>query len=235
MQLPPPPSHTPHSPYPATPTGSIYSSQHSIQHQQQSMQYHHNQQHQSHTQMSSSNTPAIDLELLEQQEKENERERERVEREKREREQREHEQRKRMRREKERERFLVELEFVQSLANPDYLAHLSRQGVFEQDSFRNYLRYLLYWKSPEYIQFIRYPQCLFFLDLLTQRDEASMHHVIQAVKANKHFIADQQLQHWKACTPLLKNSNGVTTSLFNSHSNHSERRIANATKKTKKV
>jgi mediator of RNA polymerase II transcription subunit 31 len=165
------------------------------------------------------------LELLEQQQKERERERERLEKEKRDKEQREHEQRKRLRKEKERERFLVELEFVQSLANPDYLAHLGRQGVFEQASFRNYLRYLLYWKSPEYIGFIRYPQCLFFLDILTQQDETSVHQAIQAIRRNKTLIGEQQLRHWK-----IQGAN-----LSSSSNPFEERKHAHASKKTKKT
>jgi mediator of RNA polymerase II transcription subunit 31 len=169
--------------------------------------------------------PTIDLELLEQQEKERERERERLEKEKREREHREHEQRKRLKREKERERFLVELEFVQALGNPDYLAHLSRQGVFEQATFRNYLQYLLYWKSPEYIGFIRYPQCLLFLDMVTQRDEASVHHAIQVIRHDRAFIADQQLRHWKMQGSGVTAGGGV----------FEDRRVVNVSKKTKKT
>jgi mediator of RNA polymerase II transcription subunit 31 len=236
----------PPSPYPPRPNSAHYN-QHMMSQAPTPHQHHHMQQQQppphqtslqmpgtpgmalhhqqSHLQQPQHQQPTIDLELLEQQEKERERERERLEKEKREKEQREHEERKRLRKEKERERFLVELEFVQSLANPDYLAHLCRQGVFEQASFRNYLRYLLYWKSPEYIGFIRYPQCLFFLDMLTQRDETNVYHAIQAIRRNRTLIAEQQLRHWK-----LQGAN-----LANSTSPFEERKIANASKKTKKT
>ena len=92
-----------------------------------------------------------------------------------------------------RKRFLVELEFVQCLANPNYLHYLAKQGLFDNESFKNYLKYLLYWKKPEYIQFIRYPECLFFLELI-QHDELQ-----QMIKDKNcvHFICEQQMLHWK--------------------------------------
>jgi mediator of RNA polymerase II transcription subunit 31 len=64
-------------------------------------------------------------------------------------------------------RFLMELEFVQCLANPQYLncklqiyhalylmisvyKVLAQSRYFEDDAFVNYLKYLQYWKNPEY-------------------------------------------------------------------------------------
>lgn len=170
-------------------------------------------------------TPApIDLELLEQQERERERERERREQERREQEQRQLETLKRQRKEKERERFLVELEFVQSLANPDYVVHLWRQGVFERATFRNYLRYLLYWKEPEYIKFIKYPQCLFFLDLIagglntnTKSIDLEEHiyQVVNALRQNKSSIMDQQIRHWKSNHQSSNSSESTSSSGVN--------------------
>lgn len=51
-------------------------------------------------------------------------------------------------------RFELELEFVQSLANPHYLQALAQQGVMEDASFVLYLEYLKYWSQPEYARFI---------------------------------------------------------------------------------
>ena len=90
----------------------------------------------------------------EQRERELELEREREERERELERQREIE-RERQRELEQRKRFLVELEFVQCLANPNYLNYLAKQGLFSNDSFKNYLRYLLYWKDPEYVRFIK--------------------------------------------------------------------------------
>lgn len=75
-------------------------------------------------------------------------------------------------------RFQVELEFVQCLANPNYLhckysdirvdcdvlkltvsliLVLAQRGFFKDSAFINYLKYLLYWKEPEYAKFLKYP------------------------------------------------------------------------------
>jgi mediator of RNA polymerase II transcription subunit 31 len=42
-------------------------------------------------------------------------------------------------------RFEIELEFVQCLANPHYLASLATQGLLYQPNFIAYLKYLTYW------------------------------------------------------------------------------------------
>lgn len=44
------------------------------------------------------------------------------------------------------ERFELELEFVQSLANPFYLQTLAQQNVLSKPTFVRYLKYLMYWK-----------------------------------------------------------------------------------------
>ena len=64
------------------------------------------------------------------------------------------------------DRFTVELEFVQSLANPRYVHFLASKGVLRDDRFIAYLRYLRYWERPEYAKFILYPHCLRFRRLL---------------------------------------------------------------------
>lgn len=55
-----------------------------------------------------------------------------------------------------RARFELELEFVQSLANPFYLQSLAQQNIFEQPAFINFLEYLMYWKEKDYARFIQY-------------------------------------------------------------------------------
>ncbi|KAL9187455.1 hypothetical protein ACHAXT_001558 [Thalassiosira profunda] len=67
-------------------------------------------------------------------------------------------------------RFELELEFVQSLASPAYLHHLATSGVLHQQSFLDFLRYLRYWKQPQYAKYLLYPHCLYFLDLLVPPD-----------------------------------------------------------------
>ena len=80
--------------------------------------------------------------------------------------------------------FQVEMEFVQSLANPNYLHFLAQRGFMKDPCFVNYLNYLTYWKvgenhrdsrfnitllffqEPAYVCFLKYPVCLHFLELL---------------------------------------------------------------------
>lgn len=47
-------------------------------------------------------------------------------------------------------RFERELEFVQCLANPMYLNYLAQSKVLEEEAFLEYLKYLEYWRAPEY-------------------------------------------------------------------------------------
>ncbi|EYC41235.1 hypothetical protein Y032_0576g217 [Ancylostoma ceylanicum] len=52
--------------------------------------------------------------------------------------------------EEQRRRFEIECEFVQALANPHYVNFLAQRGFLKEQHFINYLKYLLYWKQPEY-------------------------------------------------------------------------------------
>lgn len=57
--------------------------------------------------------------------------------------------------EKNKMRFILDLEFVQALANPNYLKFLAQHEkgkYFEDERFIYYLKYLLFWKKPEYIK-----------------------------------------------------------------------------------
>ncbi|KAL6062158.1 Mediator of RNA polymerase II transcription subunit 31 [Balamuthia mandrillaris] len=95
--------------------------------------------------------------------------------------------------EQNRQRFLMELEFVQTLANPEYLHFLALQRFFQDKAFVNYLKYLLYWKQPQYAKYLVYPHCLFFLDQLQSehfRNELLHRPCIE-------FIHSQQFYHWQ--------------------------------------
>ncbi|BAM41011.1 SOH1-like protein [Theileria orientalis strain Shintoku] len=67
-------------------------------------------------------------------------------------------------------RFEVELEFVQCLSNVYYLKYLKNRGYFEDERFRAYLFYLQYWRTREYIKYIKYPYCVKILELLMDDD-----------------------------------------------------------------
>lgn len=57
----------------------------------------------------------------------------------------------------------------------------------------NYLKYLRYWKKPEFAKYIKYPMCLHFLDLLQYEHFRKEISNSQCAK----FIEDQQLLHWQ--------------------------------------
>ncbi|XP_073293046.1 mediator of RNA polymerase II transcription subunit 31 [Primulina huaijiensis] len=92
-----------------------------------------------------------------------------------------------------RQRFLLELEFVQCLANPTYIHYLAQNRYFDDEAFIGYLKYLQYWQRPEYIKFIMYPHCLFFLELLQNPNFRNA----MAHPANKELAHRQQFHFWK--------------------------------------
>lgn len=92
----------------------------------------------------------------------------------------------------ERKRFQIELEFVQSLANPNYLNFLAQRGYFRNQTFLNYLKYLQYWTEPEYVKYIMYPQCLCLLELL--QHEQFLKEILNA-QCSK-YIDEQLLLIW---------------------------------------
>ncbi|KAF8044376.1 hypothetical protein BT93_A2386 [Corymbia citriodora subsp. variegata] len=92
-----------------------------------------------------------------------------------------------------RRRFLLELEFVQCLANPTYIHYLAQNRYFEDEAFIGYLKYLQYWQRPEYMKFIMYPHCLFFLELLQNANFRNA----MAHPGNKELAHRQQFFFWK--------------------------------------
>ncbi|CAG2054654.1 unnamed protein product [Timema podura] len=75
-------------------------------------------------------------------------------------------------------RFQVELEFVQCLANPNYLNFLAQRGYFKDQAFINYLKYLLYWKEPDYAS------------TNTLGEKWSIHSVQDLLTINKYFCGN---------------------------------------------
>lgn len=64
----------------------------------------------------------------------------------------------------------MELEFIQCLSNPHYLNWLAQNRTLEEPAFVNYLKYLEYWRKPEYSCYILYPHCLHLLELLQHKE-----------------------------------------------------------------
>ena len=97
-------------------------------------------------------------------------------------------------------RFELELEFLQSLASPAYLHHLATQGYFQDKSFLAFLKYLRYWKQPEYVKYITYPHCFYFLDLLCENETFRK----ELVNVNfRDFVHQQQFYNWQYRSRML--------------------------------
>lgn len=67
-------------------------------------------------------------------------------------------------------RWEVELEFIQSLANIQYLSHLAQNNYLQDPKFLRYLEYLSYWREPQYARHLVYPNCLHILKLLQNEE-----------------------------------------------------------------
>lgn len=67
-------------------------------------------------------------------------------------------------------RWEVELEFVQSLANIQYVSWLAQNDYLADPAFVNYLKYLNYWKDAKYAKYVVYPNCLHVLTLLQSEE-----------------------------------------------------------------
>ncbi|KAI0743879.1 SOH1-domain-containing protein [Daedaleopsis nitida] len=92
-----------------------------------------------------------------------------------------------------RARFELELEFVQSLANPFYLHSLAQQGVLNQPAFVNFLNYLQYWKEKDYARFILYPHALHHLELLQHAEFRT-----EIGKDEwREYLNQKQFDHWR--------------------------------------
>lgn len=91
------------------------------------------------------------------------------------------------------ERLVIELEFVQNLCNAKYLHYLAQNRYLQDDKFLVFLRYLRYWKEPQYMRHLAFPQCLAFLDALID-DESFRKELTVAQFAE--FVHNQQGSHW---------------------------------------
>nr|CAG4650645.1 EOG090X0JFZ [Sida crystallina] len=88
-------------------------------------------------------------------------------------------------------RFQVELEFVQCLANPNYLHFLAQRGYFKDAAFINYLKYLLYWKEPQYAKYLKQVHSITV-------NISQLKEMVNGQCAK--FIDDQQILHWQHYT-----------------------------------
>jgi mediator of RNA polymerase II transcription subunit 31 len=104
---------------------------------------------------------------------------------------------------------MIELEFVQALASPAYLHFLattapsleeeegnsrSSTSYLTSPNFLTFLRYLRYWKEPQYAVFLSFPHCLHFLDLLIE-SEAFRRDIGKS--AFRDYMHQEQYAAWK--------------------------------------
>ncbi|CAN3485822.1 mediator of RNA polymerase II transcription subunit 31 [Diutina catenulata] len=97
-------------------------------------------------------------------------------------------------------RWEIELEFVQSLSNIQYVYFLAQQGYLQQREFQNYVSYLQYWKEPEYSKFLVYPNCLHVLTLL-QNDQFAKD--IQNPEFRNSLMNDM-VERWQSAEPTVE-------------------------------
>lgn len=90
-------------------------------------------------------------------------------------------------------RFLLELEFVELLANPWYLQSLAQQKYLDDPRFVAYVAYLQYWRTPEYIHYISHPHALHFLEMLQQPQFRAKLHTPAFIDT----LHNNQYWHWK--------------------------------------
>jgi hypothetical protein len=91
-------------------------------------------------------------------------------------------------------RLIQDLEFVQMLGNPEYVVHLMRSGYFNQLAFRNYLKYLLYLRTPEFAHFLLYPLGLEVLKLLT--NDAVVDAFLEDIDLRRTILNEQIYSAW---------------------------------------
>lgn len=96
-----------------------------------------------------------------------------------------------------------------SILNLFLCAVIAQRGYFKDTAFINYLKYLLYWKEPEYARYLKYPMCLYFLDLLQY--EHFRREIVSAQCCK--FIDDQAILLWqhytRRRTKLYTMNNGI--------------------------
>lgn len=96
---------------------------------------------------------------------------------------------------------LFKLYVIQNVIKIDFIIFsynkvLAQRGFFKDQAFINYIKYLQYWKDPEYVNFLMYPMCLYFLDLLQYE-----HFRREIVNAQcSKFIDDQAVLLWQHYT-----------------------------------
>jgi mediator of RNA polymerase II transcription subunit 31 len=91
-------------------------------------------------------------------------------------------------------RFFQEAEFVQALANIDYVLWLANEGCFTDPAFVNFLEYLLYFRIPEFSIHLSFPRGVQILELLVVPAVRQL--LIEEPMTFRRIVADQLWSSW---------------------------------------
>jgi mediator of RNA polymerase II transcription subunit 31 len=131
-------------------------------------------------------------------------------------------------------RWEIELEFVQALANLQYLNFLAQNKYLEKPEFLNYLKYLEYWREPQYARHLVYPNCLHVLTLL--QNEQFREQILRQDVAG--ILMNDMVNRWKepqttfAATPIndqTKQANGEVATSNGTQTNGDETNLPDET------
>jgi hypothetical protein len=77
-------------------------------------------------------------------------------------------------------------------------ADLAQNRYFQDPAFNHFLVYLRYWKRPEYACYLRFPQCLAFLDIMTGEETSAQKFWEEMCKEKfRDFVHQQVSWHWQ--------------------------------------
>ena len=94
----------------------------------------------------------------------------------------------------EKSRLIQDMEFVQMLANVEYVIWLAKTGYFKNDCFGNYLKSLAYLDNSNYSHFMIFPLGLSCLRLLS--DDAVRAAIAEDPDISRNILAEQVYSSW---------------------------------------
>lgn len=115
-------------------------------------------------------------------------------------------------------RWEIELEFVQSLGNIQYLNYLAQNDYLTNECFLNYLNYLNYWKEPKYSKYLVYPNCLHILTLL--QSEEFRRSIVNPDFMNS--LMNDMVKRWQSPDDIFSSGSPNTTPNTQQQSQHDQ-------------
>ena len=94
----------------------------------------------------------------------------------------------------EKTRLTLDIEFVQMLANVEYVVWLAKEGYLSNDLFVNYLEALLYLQDPSYMHLMIYPMGISALKVLV--NEGARKAIVSDPDLCRSILAEQVYSSW---------------------------------------